>query len=239
MKKLLGYIIDGKTVGTELSSWSVDDLGGNVPFKISDTVDTGYADISSIENYDEFGACTGKDYKYIRSCMKEFMLSIVHEDFSRWNDLSLNEKKVAIKYLVSEIPVYLTTQVYSIPELRVIGLEFHKNSLNCRDTRFNVCCGELFSRLSVNDANDIINDMDSCYDAGGREYCLLLGTKYIRYGREGTVEGDPEGLFDYLEARTGTSFETWGLAAKSITPNYGTLQDCVDSLMDILKNGNY
>ncbi len=50
------------------------------------------------------------------------------------------------------------------------------------------------------DADIIMNDVSA-------DNLLEL---YVRNGREGTLEGDPEGLFDYIEARSSTKYATTG-----------------------------
>jgi hypothetical protein len=68
----------------------------------------------------------------------------------------------------------------------------------------------------------------------------MLYHKYLLFGREGTVEGDPEGLFDYIDSRVGTSYENTGLKNKSISPSgFATVSDFADYLLDIIKYGKY
>jgi hypothetical protein len=59
--KLLGYTINGQTIGTDITSWDDAMLSGNTAFiAIADTgsTPTDYVDISSIVNWDGYGGTT-------------------------------------------------------------------------------------------------------------------------------------------------------------------------------------
>ena len=67
-----------------------------------------------------------------------------------------------------------------------------------------------------------------------------LRESYINYGREGILEGDPEGLFDYIRSQSGSSFEVAGFSSHSYTPvGYANMSEFSVKILDILKNGNY
>jgi hypothetical protein len=58
MHKLLGYVLDGSVLGTDIITWNNDDLQGNSPFMsidASDNIPAGYSDISSIATWGSFG----------------------------------------------------------------------------------------------------------------------------------------------------------------------------------------
>jgi hypothetical protein len=63
---------------------------------------------------------------------------------------------------------------------------------------------------------------------------------YINLGTEGTVEGDNEGLFDYILSRKNTTWENTGLSKQAYSPKgMADCQELSNRLIDILKNGNY
>lgn len=97
---LLAYLINGEPVGTVVPSWSTDDLNGNKPFVESESVISGYGDISSIENWDRFGGnCT--NYEMVRYYIQVLVITIAGGDFANWNNLTLAEKEVACKYVTA------------------------------------------------------------------------------------------------------------------------------------------
>ena len=74
--KLAGYEYDtGLAVGKDKDPWTLEDLNGNVPFKLylsTDSVPTDYLDITSIEHYSDYGFSVNDttDYKFVRDAMK-------------------------------------------------------------------------------------------------------------------------------------------------------------------------
>jgi len=88
---LSSYIINGKVVGTELSTWNENDLNGNPAFKTESSLSSGYANISSITNWDLFGLLSGVDILQVRN--EIITLS------SSFSSLSDNEKQISVRYL--------------------------------------------------------------------------------------------------------------------------------------------
>ena len=66
-----------------------------------------------------------------------------------------------------------------------------------------------------------------------------MAYSYINFGVEGTTEGDNEGIFDYIQSVSGSSYENTGFATKGYIPEGMTLQQLEDKLLNILKNGIY
>lgn len=52
---LTAYIYNGNTLGVDIGELDSREIGGNIPFKREASVSTGYANISSIINWDKFG----------------------------------------------------------------------------------------------------------------------------------------------------------------------------------------
>lgn len=162
------------------------------------------------------------DYKKWRAWLQQYQLS------TGFDNLPSNEKLIiAQNFACNNTDIF--SQLPLLSDREKYGNVFHIFSVNCRRQRMNKCVSVIYNRLQISDANEIINDVkaNSLYD------------NYIDFGREGTLEGDPEGIFDYIESRVGTSYEDTGLASKSFTPIEGSLSDIVVKTIDILKNGNY
>jgi hypothetical protein len=90
---------------------------------------------------------------------------------------------------------------------------------------------QIYCRLGQANGFSAISDISSPVN-----YAFL----YIQYGQDGIETGSPEGVYDYIRATAGTSFELTGLSTKAWVPVDGTtLEDVVNDIMDILINGNY
>jgi hypothetical protein len=202
---------------------------GAFPVQFSETLTQGWTDITSITNIDKYGTASGKDYKYVRKEIKTLVYAIAGADLSNWNNLSAPEKVMASKYFV--VPKSYRDLVHTDSEQIEYGIGFNTKSIESRISRRAKAISVIYNGLAMSDADETIDDVSNTSN-------LLY--KYINFGREGTVEGNPEALFDYLEARTGTAYATTGLKAKAFTPiGYANMEALVAGVIDILKNGNY
>ncbi len=236
--KLLAYIINGDIVGVDLEKWDDDLLSGNKPFICSESVESGYVDISNIVNWSKFGINTGRDYKFVRNEIKILVIAIAGVDFTNWNNLTENEKIIASEYFCA--PYSCRILMHTLQEQHVFAKIFNDSATQSRKDRFDHAISIIRTKLTWDDTQEVVDEMMEQYEKPTtRKFNRNLANNYIYYGREGTVEGDPLGLFDYIEARVGTYYETLGLAAKGYIPETGTLAELVTEIMDILKNGNY
>jgi len=218
--KLLALKINGTPL-TELDSYDDSTFGTNLPFTIIDATDpipAEYADVSGIENWWTFGYEL-RDYKYIRY---EIMIIAA---VTGWANLSLEEKTIAAKCFAVGLTERL--EIFSVDQQINKGITHHRKSVQARSSREEAALSLLYAHLSPVDANMVVDDTDN------------LMSVYINRGREGTTSGDPEWLFDYIEATPGTSYETTGFARKSITPMGMSLNDLVTAVMRILRDGEY
>jgi hypothetical protein len=162
-----------------------------------------------------------KDYKKVRV---DYAIYIA----SQGGFLSLVESEKIIAACNFLVGLSDRLSVLSLDDQLIYGLKFHKASVEARDSRVKSSMIYIYNKLSQSDIQSMFqNPIDS------------MITRYINFGIEGTLEGNVDGLFDYLEARTGTLYETTGLSAQNYTPISGTLQDLVTKIMGILKDGNY
>lgn len=221
--KLCAYSING-TPASDIGTWTSEDVGGTdafVAIKDTDSVPTGYVDISSIENWDKWGYNAGCDYKLIRTEISKL------EQFQVWANLTTAEKAVCARLFV--VDKSKRDEIYTTVQQIQLGLLFHKYSVECRTTRFAYASMEVYNRLAPSEAATVVSEIE----ADG------LPTKYIQFGHEGTEVGDPEGLFDYLQSVVGTGYATTGLSSKAYVPDGMTLPQLVDRIMDILRDGDY
>jgi hypothetical protein len=92
-KYIHAYNIIGRgVVGTEVDSWSGDELNGNKPFVIShDSSLSGYTNITSIKNFERFCDSTTHSHRI----QIEYLFNE-----TTWEDLDLEEKKIVAKYFL-------------------------------------------------------------------------------------------------------------------------------------------
>lgn len=219
--KLGAFKLDNIPV-SELQSYSTNDLNGNPAYIFAENLSSSYADITTIENLSEHGHHTGRDYKFIRSEINTLY------DSSTWSELSDDEKSVCSIYFICS-PTE-AADVHDVPTRVAYGELFHINSVESRMKRISRAMSEARTRIQQSDVQELIDDLESSN---------LLDT-YITFGREGTIEGDPEGLFDWVESRAGTSFDGIGMSSKSYTvEGYSDMSDFTVYIMDIIKTGNY
>lgn len=145
-----------------------------------------------------------------------------------FDNLTSIEKEIAARWFV--VGSDKQAQVFSLPEIIALGKIYNNSSGIARKARLEAMMIELWNRLSQNQVNDIISAMNFS----------KVSVNYIELGQEGTLEGNPEGLFDYVEARSGTSWENTGLRVQNYTPlGMSNCAELADRVMDILVNGNY
>lgn len=187
----------------------------------SDTVPLNFTEITTITNLHKYGMKNGYDYKAVRSQIQIVATTV------GFTNLSLTEKKLASKWFA--VLKEDRDTVHSIEEQIVNGKEFYQQSVISRQNRLDRIISEVYTRLSTIEINELIDDT------------LDISVYYVSRGREGTVEGDPEGLYDYIESRTGTTWDSVGsspgLKSKGWLPYGKTLNTLVIDLISILRNG--
>jgi hypothetical protein len=243
--KLLAYEINGNAVGIDLSSWSIEDLNGNAPFIVSNSTETGYRDISSVENWDEYGlgligsAVTFKDWKCLQREIKTLADAIVVNDYdTNWGNLNAAEKLIVCNYLLSKVtPTNFGATVPDATERTAIAISFDFNNRKARGSysdstgRVQAMRIYLFSKVGTADALETFRDVVS-----GSLLELYEG------GIEGTVEDGIEGINDFFLSRAGTSYESTGLTTRSyaiVDGSGDTLTDVANAMVGISSNGLY
>jgi len=232
--KLLAYLINEQMVGVDIDSWDHADLGGNPAFKKSETVDAGYGEVTGIENIYKLNANADFDYKAGRALIKEKVIAIAGADFADWDSLSQAEKEIASELFI--VPKVKRDTVHSLDEQIANGINFHKKSTECRQDRMFIAMSEIYNRVDDNSCCcEICDDMSEPMSGTGD-----LKHLFTEAGREGTEEGDSEGMFDYIEGRVGTVFEGVGFKDKDFTViGMANMEELSDKLIDIMKHGKY
>ncbi len=148
-------------------------------------------------------------------------------DYVTQNAQSLTnaQLKEASQYFAT--PAYVRDMFFTMDEQIILGEEFNKFATQDRQIRHDRAMSELMNYLTYAESIVVVNDL---LDNGD------LTTKYIKYGVEGTSEGDPVGLFDYFESTVGTIFENNGFLQKTFIPrNNVTIAQLSVSIMDIFR----
>ena len=223
----------GQTLGVDIVSWISADLSGNSPFKTEDSVSAGYADISSIENWDKFGDLVG-DYIFVKDKIKD----IVNVSPPVWGSLSNAEKDIAIEYYCHDsdsdkVTYLITVKGMSQSEAEGFLLDswhghFQKLVLTSQP-RWTATIKETLKYLTIADAADLFETVEQIV-----YYHNTTGRLGLNYGDNG------DGVMDYIEstngyAGTGLEYNSYNLLTGS--PN--DWEGFKDALTDILVNGNY
>lgn len=218
--KLFAYKIEGVPF-TNLDTYLDGDLEGYDALTVGTSATSAYEDISSIENWEKWGPDTGKDFKFYRREIK-----LLYEE-TTWEALTTEEKKVLSRMFIVEKTK--RDEVYTTEEQMYYSRIFHKNSTESRQVRYSLVASMLFNNLSKTDCFSVMDDIEENH----------LMVNYIHYGLEGVDKGDPEGIYDYINSTTGTSYASAGFNEKNITPVCGSKQCMIDRAMQILEEGLY
>lgn len=183
---LSAYLIDGEPVGTVVTFYLDSQLNGNPAFKVEQTLSPGYADISSITNWDRFRGATGKDVKFIKR-----QINLIRESIG-YNNLPLEEKILANKYFASGVE-YINSEV-SAAEQSSFFSNFYKplsdDARRDRDLAVSALMVKWLytGQLSLGSTDALIKSSKN------------LRTDYIRDGIEGIGYGDgSDGIINYCE----------------------------------------
>jgi len=169
------------------------------------------------------------DYKKYRNWLKNYV--VVNNFYS----LSLDEQTLCVQNFAVDRTERDT--IYNEQDQINYGTIYHKKSVDSRNKRVSVVIAEIHNRLNEADAKQVVADL--VHGVSGSDDNLIW--KYESFGVEGTLEGDVDGLFDYVEARTGSAFSGSGFVDKNYTlinpsNNMDSMSEC---LMDVLKSGSY
>lgn len=178
-------------------------------------------DVTDIDTLTLFLDYNRFDYMVFRSALAVYAATV------GFANLTSAQKDIVAANLAASLSDCAT--VHDLQTRIENGNRLHARSIEARTQRVRYASSEVYNRLVKADRDAVITELVS---SGLRDL-------YVEFGRKGTLEGDEEALFDYIEARAGTSHEATGLAQKGYTPIVGTLDDLVARVMDILKNGNY
>lgn len=242
--KLGAYKINNTPV-SELGSIEVASLNGNRPLLIASSLDSGYEDITSIENIHLYGreligsALGFKDWKCLQREIKTLVFAKTDNDLdTNWNALNAAEKIIACTYMLSKIPIAkLGATIPDASERMKIAIEFDFNNREARGSwsnktgRIQIMRVYLFSKIGSVNAFEVLYDVV-------KDGLLEL----YEGGIEGTIEDGNLGINDFLLSRSGTFYSSDGLSERSypiIDGSGNTLEDVANTLVDIASNGMY
>lgn len=207
--KLLAYKINGQTINVDVFNWSTNQLNGNQPWIVQDTVPADYADISSITSWYEIGFGI-KDYLYVRERIREFYTQI---DFA---NLSEQEKIITCQLFIATKAERDT--IFAEEYQKEYWNMLVEQSQQCRFDRWESAKKYISYKLSPTNSSDLANDTS------------MLCNNYINYNITDVAKDGIDGLFDYLQGDG--SYTNTGYPSKS----YWTQLD-QDNVMSILHTG--
>jgi hypothetical protein len=213
-----------------------DVLENNIPFICKSELDINeYDDISTIENWDNYGLSTKfengyiVDYKVIRDEIGKLAFEKVQMNWNNWNNLTETEKDIVCKYVVcpknlimSRFPNDINNKLKS----------WDDESTKAREYRYNILIRNLlFGYLTERKALMCLRSVS--------ENGLLFA--YFG-GLEGSVEDDGvEGLFDFILSREGTTYQNNGLKEKisqnDIISSSDTPETITQNIFNVLYRG--
>jgi hypothetical protein len=151
------------------------------------------------------------DYKQARSDMKLKLIAS-----GGFNALNIADKKICSEWFIASKDQ--RDSVYSTNEQIKLGEKYHYYSKLSRQIRLSKALMFLYNILSQEHINSILSLIST------------LAVNYSDFGIEGTLEGNAEGLFDFIESRVNTSYENIGISS---------IIGDVSLVMDIFKNGTF
>lgn len=230
-KILLGYKLNGQTIGVDIFSWE-GDLNGNPAFKIiisGSTIPTEYADISSINNWHLYGKLIANDYLCYKNAIKNIVIDM------GWSNLSNDEKDLAIQYYSytnpTDVVIHLmTTKGMTQQQAQLYLIQawhrHHGYVVNSCVERWYYVKLVVPMFLSFTDAEDLLNTVEP------------LVFTLTSMGRHGVNYGDKkEGIMDYIESTN--AFQGQGLKESGYTLLQGTWDDFITQLKNVLVEGIY
>lgn len=184
---LLAKLIGEDTVGVDIEGWSSADLNGDPPFKFSDSVESGYTDITTIQYLSQYGHML-KDYKYVRRRILDVYYSI------GWDNLSFDEQKIICKYMASGIGAEYNNgeTIWTNAEQYEFQIEFREHMQESRKLRDEAVSNYMMMMVFTGQAllQSMLEFISSIFQ---------LREMYFRDGIEGTQWGDGVvGYFDYI-----------------------------------------
>ena len=198
--------------------------GNENPFLFQESIPIDYQEITNMLEYEKYSTVTGKDYKFVRSKLKELYLS------KGWDNCSTDEKKLVSSWFI-ERDKSKQLQVLSVNEYRYHAKIFDISSQECRTQRRESVRVEILGYIGAKHGLAMLNQ-----DKVKKVYDL-----YIQGIEKHEFDGQT-GLIDYFNSEEG--FLNNGFREDLI--NFGYTVDpphTVNSLIalanDILIDGNY
>ncbi len=206
---LLVYLLNGKKLNIDIFNWQESQLNGKKPWIVSDKIEEGYADISTISNWDSIGR-TLKDYYFVREEIKNVYEFLGNEGIGE------DDAKILSQLFI--LPKEKRDIFYTENEQMVHWSYFLNSSIDCRNLRWEQAKNYISYKLSPLDSSDLAVDT------------MVLCENYIKYNIIDEINSGKPGLIDYLK---GTSiYSDTGFPSKSyFTEEYQT------KILDILLNG--
>lgn len=203
----------------------------NQTIMVNDTPLTGWNDISTAEGWDEYATFLLEykfvnDYKVIRTEIKNYIYTIINNDWNNQNNLSDVQKTIAGKQLINKVPNDKLMTIPNItPELIVEwGNDFNLNSIKARTKRLKVAEQKCFLMYDNISCIYLLHSLMGGYNNQD------LADRYIK-GIEELSEDGYFGLVDFIY-----TLET---DINITTLNGLTKTQAMNALLAVIKDGVY
>lgn len=242
--RLGAYTIGGRAV-SQLESYNTEQLDGNPPFMVANTLPDGYEDITGIENFHRFGsgivgtAYGFRDWKCLQREIKALIMEKTGDDVNtNWNELDEEEKVIACRYILSRILPEHFASVITDPEERMnVSIQYDLNNKEARGSWTGVSGRVQILRVYLFGKIGATNALEAFYDVVKDGLIELY-----EGGIEGTLEDGNLGINDFLLARAGTFYSSDGLKKRNYPVIDGSgddLEDVANAMVNIVNNGIY
>lgn len=198
---------------------------------VNDTPIVGQNDISTAEGWDEYATFLLEnkfvnDYKVIRTEIKNYIYSIINDDWNNQDNLTDEQKTIAGKQLINKVPADKLMTIPNItPELIVEqGDDFNINSIKARTKRLKAAEQKCFLMYDNTSCLYLLHSLMGGYNNQD------LADRYIK-GIEELSEDGYFGLIDFIY-----TLET---DINITTLNGLTKTQAMNILLDIIKDGVY
>jgi hypothetical protein len=225
--RLLAFNINGIPIG---DSFSIEDLNGNQPYIISETIIDGYSDITSIENWHKYGENATRDYQELQKAIRlEFYKK-------GWDNCNHPEKDLVIKYYANpdlgqglqtqQVVVHLMmyhgmTQDMAVGYMIECWIKHWEKNRECCKSRWVDVARVVLRYLNFHDATDLDTSL------------FQLKLAYLDSNLQGIGYGDSTpGIMNFVNSDS--IFVNNGLAEKNYTLQTGTIQQFRNDLEDII-----
>ena len=212
----------------DIDGWNNIQTSGIPLFKFSETQPTGYVLYDTIEqintslNYPKILVLNDIEYY----CDFKYTRDRIKDKFTKWNDHTTQEKIIFCGLKIGSDDD--RNNFIGLTNSKMLSIKYSYNATTiARGNRAKFLVSEVWSRLTDIDAKNVAH--------AGRDAFV----SYLTFGFEGSIAGDPDGLYDFIYGIAGSRYAGIGIMDMVLEdqPIGSTKQEFCDYLTDIFLYG--